>query len=1099
VRHGDSCRDRGLQLTTRTRGQELHFQLLGPLSVRAGLIEIGLGSPKQRSVLAVLLLHANEVVPTDRIIDFVWGESPPRTAEHSVQIYISKLRRALANGSATDVIDTRPPGYVINVAPDTVDTLRFERLVREGLAAIREGDAARGRPKLLEALDSWTGDPLADFVYEDFAQGYIRSLAELHSDALEALAVLDLEMGDVDAARDRARAAIEGDPLREGPRRVMMVALYRTGRQAEALRHYGSYKELLADELGIDPSEAMRRLEEQILLQDPGLAGAEKPVSTGNPYRGLRAFSEDDADVYFGRESLVADVLARLLSGPGFVSIVGPSGSGKSSAARAGVTPELRKRGDTVVVFQPGSRPLWELARALDLAGLGSQGTLLRRFENDPEALRDVVTRPLVLIVDQFEELFTLTDHDVAVRFSELISAAVRDHETPLRVVATLRADYYDRPLSMPALAGVFSDSVVSVKPMTPQEIERAVVEPARAVGVGVEPALLAQLVGDMGDAPGALPLLQFTLFEMFEESENGLTLDGYRDLGGINGALTGGADRLLAELDPDGREVAEQLMMRMVRRGRALNTSKPVSLRDLVDLRVDSVELQGVLEGFGARRLITFDRDASGGAVVEMAHECLISEWPQMEEWLEEHAEDLERLGSLQTATADWLAADGSDDYLLRGDRLDRFESWWSVTSLRLTKIEADFINSSMSLRDRQQQVEKDRRAKEATLQRRARRRLWYLGGAIAAFTAAVTLLVVTLVPDPPPDVVARYCCRGDGGFGDRIANGLDAGIEGTGLNIQELGPNPSDRAVLWDYAAAGTGLVITDGLLDFDQIEGLLAENPALVIGYIECSDQGLEQPERLWCVAPANHEMGFLAGAAAGLTTESDRVGIILGVDTFNMPAFQSGFEQGVHMTNPDATVDAVYLSGFWPYEDTSGFGSVALARITASEMYEAGSDVIFAAAGRSNKGVHEAAADFTDTTGVQVWTIGADEDEWSFYDGEWWPEWTDEKRIGHLSERSSRIQEHILTSVEKRSNVGIANLIQAYARGETQDHFELNVANGAIGYSFSGEHLKAIRDELDGIVEDVATGRIVVSFGPVVGAPFVWEWLEQSDVP
>lgn len=165
-----------------------------------------------------------------------------------------------------------------------------------------------------------------------------------------------------------------------------MLALYRSGRQAEALRHFGVYQSLLAEELGIEPSDSLRDLEERILLQDPTLSLKTVATAGGNPYRGLRSFSEDDSDVYFGRESLVAEVLKVLDTGSGFVSIVGPSGSGKSSAAQVGVIPALRAQGETVVAFQPGALPLWELARALGRARFGSRASLLRRSRPTPKS-----------------------------------------------------------------------------------------------------------------------------------------------------------------------------------------------------------------------------------------------------------------------------------------------------------------------------------------------------------------------------------------------------------------------------------------------------------------------------------------------------------------------------------------------------------------------------------------------------------------------------------------------------------------------------------------------------------------------------------------
>lgn len=1034
----------------------VRFHLLGSLTVDADGRPIDLGPPKQRSVLAVLLLHANEIVPTDRIIDMVWGDEPPRTADHSVQIYISDLRRALANGSSGDLIETRPPGYVLNIPPDAVDILRFEGLVRDGLAAIRTGDVGTGRPKLEKALQSWTGPPLADFAYEEFAQGHIRSLGELRSDALETLGGIHLDQGLNDMARELAGEAIAADPLREEPRRLKMLALYRTGRQAEALRHYAHYRSLLADELGIEPSPALRDLEERILLQDPSLSLRVETAAEGNPYRGLRAFSEEDSEVYFGRESLVGETLDRLRNGPGFVSIVGPSGSGKSSAARAGVVPALREQGETVVVFQPGTRPLWELAGALDRAGFGTRAALMRRFESDPQTLVTVISRSVVLIVDQFEELFTLAEPDDAIRFSELLAAGIRDHRTPLRVVATLRADYYDRPLSMPALAGVFTDSVVSVKPMTAAEIERAVVEPARIAGVTVDPALLAQLVADMGDEPGALPLLQFTLFELFERSDGSMTLVTYNELGGIHGALTGGADQLYEELDAAGQDLVEQLLMRMVRKGKTMSTSRPVLLRELMELGVDNVALQGVLEAFSSRRLVTFDRDASGAAVVAMAHEYLITEWPRLVSWIETHSEDLDRLLALDAASTEWEIAEQSEDYLLRGERLDRFDGWRHTTTLRLTTPETAFIDASLELRTRETIAQKEAAAKESELTRKARRRLWAFGTAVAALAAAVTMLVLTLIPDPPPDVVLWAPPAGDGGFGDRINEGVNRAAEEHAWTIAFF-PD-SDPGFVTDVAALvddGAPLVLmTLNLLGHPGVEEMMEDHPETQFVWIDCETGLLESPRpNETCIGTDHREMGYLAGVAAGLTTESDHVGIVVGMDAPFMNQFEMGFRAGVARVNPIAEVGAIYLSRWG-----EGFGSPTLGYIGASTLIGEGADVIFHAAGISGDGVIEAAYDHGLESGRRVWAIGVDTDQHAVLET-----WKDQPWVGDTP--VSGWQGILLTSIVKRLDTAVYAVLEAYARTEEVGLTTLTIANGGVDYVTTGGHIDPIRTEMD----------------------------------
>jgi DNA-binding SARP family transcriptional activator/basic membrane lipoprotein Med (substrate-binding protein (PBP1-ABC) superfamily) len=1044
----------------------VRFQLLGPLEVTTEQGPIDLGPPKQRSVLAVLLLNANEIVSTDRIIDSVWGDNPPRTAGHSVQIYISDLRKALAEGSQNNIIETRPPGYVLNVPPEQVDALRFERLVREGLVAVRNGDVAGGWPKLERALDEWTAAPLSDFTYASFAQGHIRSLEEMRSDALEALGAIHLEQGDTDRAREIVRIAIAADPLREEPRRLMMLALYRSGRQAEALRRFGEYQTLLAEELGIQPSEALRDLEERVLLQDPTLDLQAPSTSEGNPYRGLRAFSEEDSEVYFGREDLVAEVLDRLENGPGFVSIVGPSGSGKSSAARAGVIPAVRRKGVDVCVFQPGSRPLWELAGALDRVGLGSRASLLRRFESDAGALSEVVTRPLVMIIDQFEEVFTLAEKDAGVRLSELLASAVRDHQAPLKVVVTLRADYYDKPLSLPSLAGVFSDSVVSVKPMTPLEIERAVVKPAKASGTAVEPALVAQLVADMGDEPGALPLLQFTLFELYERTSNGLTLADYQRLGGINGALTGGADDLLRELDPAGRELAEQLMMRMVQKGRALSTSRPVPVRDLIDLGMDPVDLQNVLEVFGSRRLVTFDRDASGAAVVEMAHEFLITQWPQMETWLKVHSEDLDRLYVLEVATADWLGAGRSDDYLLRGERLDHFEGWRAETTIMLTKTEADFVNASVALRDRESEAEAEREAQSAALQKQARRRLGYLGVAVAALAAAVTLLVMTLIPEPPPDVVVWFDGRGDGSFGDLIGAGIDLASEtNPSLTIVEYTTPAQQFREIQRVIDDGVPLVIWENqkIEAFDEgpfVEG----HPETHFVFLDCAPETVERVSQFAngsCIITKNEEIGFLAGVAAASVTTQGRVGFLGGLSFPIIWNFQAGFEQGVAFVDDSVEVDAIYLTSDF---DFSGFISKTMGSAASEYLMSRGSDVIFHAAGHSGWGMFESLTRHE----TDIWGIGVDVDQYQQIEV-----------LGFFNEEEvDLIRGRMLTSVVKRLDLGIAEAIDQFASTGDVGHVFVSIATGGVQHTTTGGHITPWSAELDAAIEAVRSGQVSI---------------------
>jgi DNA-binding SARP family transcriptional activator len=245
----------------------MEFRILGPLEAWDGGCEVSLGGPKPRALLAVLLLHPNEVVPADRLIDELWGEDSPERAAAALRVNVSRLRKALPQ----DVLTTRSPGYVIRVDPDALDLHRFERLVDEGRSLLARGLAADASNRLREALSLWRGPALADFVYENFAQTAIARLEEIRSAAVELRIDADLVLGRHDELVGELETLVAEHPLRERLRRYLMTALYRSGRQAEALDAYQDARRSFVDELGIEPSPTLQELERAILKQDPSL------------------------------------------------------------------------------------------------------------------------------------------------------------------------------------------------------------------------------------------------------------------------------------------------------------------------------------------------------------------------------------------------------------------------------------------------------------------------------------------------------------------------------------------------------------------------------------------------------------------------------------------------------------------------------------------------------------------------------------------------------------------------------------------------------------------------------------------------------------
>ena len=245
----------------------VQFAILGSLELRDGDVAVALGGVRERSLLALLLLNANELVSTDRIVDELWGDRPPKAAVKTVQVYVSRLRKILS----ADALVTLPPGYVLHVDDEQFDLRRFERLAAEGRQALASDDLARARALLREALGLWRGAPLSDFVYEPFAQAEAARLKELRVATIEDRIEADLRAGQAAELVSELQALAAREPLRERLRGQLMLALYRSGRQAEALDVYRDARTTLVEELGLEPGPELKTLERAILTHDPAL------------------------------------------------------------------------------------------------------------------------------------------------------------------------------------------------------------------------------------------------------------------------------------------------------------------------------------------------------------------------------------------------------------------------------------------------------------------------------------------------------------------------------------------------------------------------------------------------------------------------------------------------------------------------------------------------------------------------------------------------------------------------------------------------------------------------------------------------------------
>jgi DNA-binding SARP family transcriptional activator len=254
----------------------MEVRVLGPLEVRDGERVLSLGGPRTRSLMAALVLHGGEAVSVERLCDDLWGDAPPPTAVHTVQVLVSRLRQALGPAGAA-LIATRPPGYAFDPSAATLDLARFEALLGEGRRALADGRAQSAAATLREALALWRGAPLADVADAPFVSLTVRRLLELRLAALEERVEADLACGRHVEVAAEIEALVAGEPLRERLRAHLMLALYRCGRQADALEAYQQGRRLLARELGLEPSPMLRRLERAILRHDPALQPAVPP------------------------------------------------------------------------------------------------------------------------------------------------------------------------------------------------------------------------------------------------------------------------------------------------------------------------------------------------------------------------------------------------------------------------------------------------------------------------------------------------------------------------------------------------------------------------------------------------------------------------------------------------------------------------------------------------------------------------------------------------------------------------------------------------------------------------------------------------------
>jgi transcriptional regulator with XRE-family HTH domain len=461
-----------------------------------------------------------------------------------------------------------------------------------------------------------------------------------------------------------------------------------------------------------------------------------------NPYKGLCAFQEADAPDFFGREALTGDLLARLKEPAPlarFLAVVGPSGSGKSSVVRAGLLPSLRQGAlptlpsPTVISLIPGAHPWAELAASLLPFVPSPPAALLDQLLGDEHGLLAVTQHlapalpggGLVLLIDQFEELFTLVQDEPTRRhFLSSVLTAVAAPACPLHVLVTLRAEFYDRPLLYEGSYELLRQRTALVGPLTTDEVQRAIMGPAERVGLRLEPGLVPTILADMAEQPGALPLLEYALTELFERREDHqLTLAAYRTSGGLGASLGRRAETLYRGLTPTEQEAARQVFLRLVTLGEGEEDTRRRARRaELASAAADDDALDEVLAVFGRYRLLTFDRDpVTGGPTVEVAHEALLRTWDRLREWLAASRRTLQVQRRLQAAASEWGRGGQEASYLATGVRLAEFAGVVAEGDVALTAEERGYLEAGLAAQEAERVAAAERQARELALARQA------------------------------------------------------------------------------------------------------------------------------------------------------------------------------------------------------------------------------------------------------------------------------------------------------------------------------------------------------------------------------------------
>jgi WD40 repeat protein/DNA-binding SARP family transcriptional activator len=737
------------------------FTLGGVRILRGGEAVAELTNRKAEALL-IYLASTRRVQSREVLADLLWDEHTQTQSLGYLRVALSDLRKSLGG----DLISGRGSVALNPSIPLWLDALQLEDCLK---VVHQQGQVtAETAGQVEQALELYQGDFLEGFHVSDcrgFEEWRVRERERLHHlavDGLYELVAYELERQECQLGLAHAARLMELDPLMEAAHRQMMRLLVGCGQRSAALAQYETCQRLLREELGVEPEAETVELYEQIRLGQLEIRAApEGPLESQRlprpvgecPYRGLSPFQEGDARFYFGRESFV-DGLERAVRSKQLVTvIVGSSGSGKSSALFAGLLPRLRGAGGyRFALFRPGGQPFYALAGALlplleeglsETEYLAETRKLAECLEKGEISLGQVVERVLekepnsrqvLLVADQFEELYTLCADEVlqSAFIDELlrvVSAGQGRRQPPCSVLITLRADFMGQALAYRPFADALQDACLMMGPMNRGELSSAIEQPAGMQGAGFEAGLVERILDDVGEKPGVLPLLEFTLTQLWERQADGwLTHGDYEAMGCVEGALSAYAEQVYGELAPEEQECARRAFVQLVQPGEGTEDTRRVATRQEL-----GSEIWGLLQHLADRRLVVTGRDAQGRETVEVVHEALIQKWGRFQEWMQADRAFRSWQERLRVGLRQWQESGEDEGALLRGTPLGVAEGWLAERAGELSDAEVAYIQGGISLRY-SLQVEAENQRSEAEAQRYEARKQASIGLAAQA-----------------------------------------------------------------------------------------------------------------------------------------------------------------------------------------------------------------------------------------------------------------------------------------------------------------------------------------------------------------------------